>query len=258
MAEWFYHLPIVWMSLVVLVATGIVAALIYAAVMTLAIGERARAFKGISPVMLTPLAVVFGLIVGFLAAQVWSDSDRAAATVTREARALRTIVVLAASFPGPSEGRIRALVREHVEDAVNDEWPAMARQQANLAALTRADSEALDVVLSVPAQTASQQLAQRELLSALQNALDARRDRIVISMSSINAVKWAVVLLLAGLILLTIAMIHCDNRLTAALAMGIFSVGVAACVVLIASHNRPFTGEISVSPKLLTQVMPKD
>jgi hypothetical protein len=52
-----------------------------------------------SPVMLTPLAVVFGLLVGFLAAQVWSDGDRANAAVTREASALHTVVVLADHFP---------------------------------------------------------------------------------------------------------------------------------------------------------------
>lgn len=256
MTEWFYHLPVAWMSIVVLVATAAFAALIHSTVMLLATGERGRAFKAISPVMLTPLAVVFGLIVGFLAAQVWNDAERAVAAVTREARALATVVVLATSFPGPAETRIRALVRDHINDAVNVEWPAMARQQANIATLTGADTNALQLVLSLPAQAPAQQLVQRELLSAVQNALDARRERIVISLSSINGVKWAVVLVLAALILVTIAMIHCDNRLSAALAMGIFSVGVAGCVVVIASHNRPFTGEISVSPNLLTQVMP--
>jgi hypothetical protein len=38
--------------------------------------------------------------------------------------------------------------------------------------------------------------------------------------------------------------------------MSLFSIGIVACVVLIASHNRPFTGEISVSPELLVRVMP--
>ena len=66
------------------------------------------------------------------------------------------------------------------------------------------------------------------------------------------------VILLAVLILLTIAIVHCDNRATAAIAMAIFAIGVAACVVLIASHNRPFTGEISVGPDLLRQVMPEE
>ena len=40
--------------------------------------------------------------------------------------------------------------------------------------------------------------------------------------------------------------------------MTFFTLGVAACVVLIASHNRPFTGEISVGPELLLQVIPKE
>ena len=33
--------------------------------------------------------------------------------------------------------------------------------------------------------------------------------------------------------------------------------GVAASVLLIASHDRPFTGEISVGPDPLLQVMPE-
>ena len=135
MTEWLYHLPVVWMALVVFAVTSLVTGVIYGAVLALATGERARAFKAVSPVMLTPLAVVFGLLI----------------------------------------------------------W-----------------------------------------------------------------VKWTVVILLAVLILLTIAIVHSDNRATAAIAMAIFAIGVAACAVLIASHNRPFTGEISVGPGLLLQVMPEE
>ena len=62
----------------------------------------------------------------------------------------------------------------------------------------------------------------------------------------------------AVLIFLTIAILHSDNRKAGAIAMAIFSTGLAACIVLIASHNRPFTGEISVGPDLLLQVMPQE
>ena len=50
---------------------------------------------------------------------------------------------------------------------------------------------------------------------------------------------------------------HCDNRRTSAIAMGLFATGVAVSVLLIASHNRPFTGEISVGPDPLLQVLPE-
>src|SRR5262245_16205848 len=145
--------------------------------------------------------------------------------VTREATALRTIVLLASRLPGELPGRIRALVRRHIQAAVSQEWPAMARQEATLTMIPAADTETLDLILSVVPQGDGQALAQRESLAAWQNALEARRQRIIISRSSINWVKWAVVLVLAGLILLTIALVHSDNRLAAAIAMSIFVVG---------------------------------
>jgi len=257
MPDWLYHLPVAWMGLVVCAATALVAAGVYGAAIALAARGRAPMLKAISPVMLTPLAVLFGLIVAFICSQVWSDAQRASAAVAREASALHTVVLLAANFPGETEARARALVRRHIEDAANQEWPAMARQRAKLGMVTAEASAALDLALSVRPQNDVQALAQREMLSALRSANDARRERIVISQSSIDWVKWAVVYLLAVLILVTIAFVHVDNGGTAAIALTLFSLGVAACIVLIASHNRPFTGEISVGPELLMQVMPQ-
>jgi hypothetical protein len=80
-----------------------------------------------------PLAIIFALLVGFLAAQVWSDADRASTAVNREASALRAAVLLAAGFPGEPEARLRDLIRRYIQDAVTQEWPAMARRNATLA-----------------------------------------------------------------------------------------------------------------------------
>jgi len=53
-------------------------------------------------------------------------------------------------------------------------------------------------------------------------------------------------------------MMHNDNRSNSALALGLFATGGAAAVLLIATHNRPFTGEISVGPGPLLQVLPEE
>ena len=91
---------------------------------------------------------------------------------------------------------------------------------------------------------------------ALQNAMDARRRRIVISQSSVNWVKWTALLLQAGCTLVAIAMVHSDNRLGAASPWQSSRRAWLSALVLIASHNQPFTGEISVGPDVLIQVMP--
>jgi hypothetical protein len=95
------------------------------------------------------------------------------------------------------------------------------------------------------------------MVASLQNALDARRQRIILSRSSINWVKWTVLLVQAGLTLITIAMIHSDNRAANRIILAIFATGIGVAVLLIASHSRPFTGEISVRPAVLLQIMPE-
>jgi multisubunit Na+/H+ antiporter MnhC subunit len=91
------------------------------------------------------------------------------------------------------------------------------------------------------------------MVKALQ--LDARRQRIVISQSTVGTVKWAAILLQGLCTLVAIAMVHSDNRLTCAIALTLFATGIALSLLLIAAYSRPFTGEISVGPKLLKQVI---
>ena len=70
MSDWLHNLPVTWMALVVFSVTYLFAVLIQTAVAMLAIGERMRAFKAVSPGMLSPVGVIFGLFVAFTAAQV--------------------------------------------------------------------------------------------------------------------------------------------------------------------------------------------
>src|SRR5688572_32334407 len=118
MSDWIVNLPVLWMAVVILGAIYVATAGIYLLVTALAVDERARAFKAISPGILPPLSIIFALLVGFLAAQVWNDADRAHGAVNREASALRGVVILASAFPGDTETRLRELVRRHIEDAV--------------------------------------------------------------------------------------------------------------------------------------------
>ena len=91
-------------------------------------------------------------------------------------------------------------------------------------------------------------------MKALETAMDARRQRIVVSQSSVGTVKWAGIVLQALCTLVAIAMVHSDNRLACAIAMTLFATGIALSL-LFAAYSRPFTGEISVKPDLLRQIV---
>jgi Protein of unknown function (DUF4239) len=256
MSYWLHSLPIAWMASLVFGATYLVTAAIYAVVTVLAVGERARAFKAVSPGMLPPLGIIFGLFVAFVAAQVWTDNDHAISTVDREASALNSVVILAAAFPGEPETRLRGLISDYIAKAVTQEWPMMAHRTATLRMTPSSLEEALQLTLALTPNNQGQRIAQHEITTALENALDARRQRILISKSQVNWVKWAALYLQAVCALIAIAMVHSDNRLASAIMLAVFATGVASSVVLINVHDRPFLGQISVGPDPLLQVMP--
>ena len=257
MSDWLHNLPVIWMALIVFALTYLVAAAIYAVVTLLAVGERARSFKAISPGMLPPLGIIFGLFVAFTAAQVWNDNERANGAVDREASALRAVVVLAASFSGDTEAHMRAIIRDYIEEATTHEWPMMAQHTVTLRVTPRSLAEALQLTLALTPSSEGQKTAQREIVTALENAFDARRQRIIVSQTQVNLVKWSCLFVQAVSALLAIAMVHSDNKLASTITMAIFATGVAASILLILSHDRPFMGEISVKPDPLLQVMPE-
>jgi hypothetical protein len=206
--------------------------------------------------MLPPMALVFGLLVGFLVAGLWGNAGDARKAVNQEASSLRTVVLLASSFPGAPQASMDALVREHILTAATQEWPAMADQNASLTVVPRALARALRLAIALKPTTPGQQVAQREVVTSLETALDARRQRIILSQSSVNWIKWTAVVALAVLTLVGIALVHSDNRRNAAVAMSIFAAAAAVTVMVIASEDRPFSGPFRVSPDALLQVLP--
>jgi hypothetical protein len=252
MTDWLLNLPVAWMALVVFAATYLVAAGIYLVVTGLAVNDRARAFKAVSPGMLPPLGIIFGLLVGFIAAGVWGDFGQAKVAVANEASALRAALLLAGSFPGEQEARLRALVNRHIEVAMNEEWPMMAQRHATLTKRGESLIEALKIALTLTPVDEGQKIAQREIVTMLENALDARRQRIIISQSTVSSIKWLALMLQGVCTLIAIAMVHSDNRLTCRIALAIFATGIALSLLLIAAYSRPFN---SVGPTLLRQVI---
>jgi len=100
-------------------------------------------------------------------------------------------------------------------------------------------------------------LAQERALVAIEHALEARRNRVLLSQAEIAPVQWAVILVLATLILVTIALVHIDRRLAMGVTLFIFSTAVAICLVLLLVYDRPFgAGGFTVGPTVLRSIVP--
>jgi hypothetical protein len=158
----------------------------------------------------------------------------------------------------PSDVRtaVRQAVKKHLDFLESKEWPAMASGRANLQSIAVELREAMTAIVSfTPVQ--NQQLAQQRALVAIEQALEARRNRVLLSQAEIAPLQWAVIIGLAVLILITLAMVLIEERLAMAITIFIYSRGIAVCLVLLMVYDRPFgVGGFNIQPTVLRDILP--
>ena len=93
------------------------------------------------------MGILFPLIVGFLAIGVWDNVDRAEEAVADEASALRSAVILSDDLTPDLGARMREHIPRQIETAVDEEWPAMEEQRADLTAIPTALADALHLAV---------------------------------------------------------------------------------------------------------------
>jgi hypothetical protein len=212
--------------------------------------------KSMTPVMLTPLAVLTGLVIAFIASRVWANFDRANALVRDEVRSIQTSLALAETLPPNVTRQLRSEIRQYLQFTETDDWPAMLQGHAKMGATVPGLTNAMSTVLSFVPSEEGQKIAQQRTLIALEQALDARQNRILISGALVMPVQWMVVIVLAVLTLFTVALVHVDRPHAMAASLFSLSTALAACLCLLLVNDRPFSaGGLVVRPEPFRQIV---
>lgn len=235
--------------------TAVVAIVVYVAVQRLGAKGWAADFKAVSPVTLTPLSVLNGFLLAFIAANVWSNWDRASGFVAHEAAALRHAEVLAATISPDVAQDIKTIIRAHIDRAVTEEWPAMAEGGLHMGQRQPALLDAVQRLLAVQPQGFGQQQAVQHSLAAFEAAMSARRERIMLSEAGrVDLAKWLALFVLAAGLQATIAMVHVDRPRAKQITLVIFTGAAMLCFVVIGLYDRPFHN--GVPPTALLEIRP--
>jgi Protein of unknown function (DUF4239) len=231
------------------------AAVVFAFSRAIASHRFAAALKATTPVMLTPLAVLMGLVIAFVASRIWGNYDRAYALVRDEARAIQAVLTLGETLPPKIPTELRGAIQHYLQFTIDEEWPAMLQGRAKMLATVPGLMDAMSAILSFTPTDASQQLTQQRTLIALEQAIDARRNRILLSNATVAPMQWIAIIILAGLLLLTVAMVHIDQPLAKAMSLFILSTAIAVCTLLLLVNDRPFhAGGFFIGPDVLKQI----
>jgi hypothetical protein len=259
MVGWIESQSIPLITLVIFACCYALAAITIAAVTLLSRRPVGEDLKMLSPVTLTPLAVILGLLIAFLATRVWDNVGRARDYIGQEAGALSRVLLFADTLPLEVRAKVQSAVKDHVEFVVQHDWPEMAVMNADPREEPVGLRKMVTALLSFTPAQADQQLAQKSALAAIEQAFQARRNRIRLSRTEISLIQWNVIFVLFTLILFTTAMVHIGRPAAMAAALIIFSSAIASCLTLLMVNDRPFAaGGVTIAPAEFRQIIGLD
>jgi hypothetical protein len=200
------------------------------------------------------LYVTFGVIIGFAAYLVLNKYTASQTTVVNEASALRALYYLAGQFPEPQQDRIQELATSYARVVVDDEWPLMGegRSSPRAAALNQQITKSVDGFQ--PNTNAEQTLFSQALQRA--NELNQNRSiRLLYAREGLPPILWVVLGILALISILFTYVLGMESARLHVLAVAVLTVGFAFTLFTIVTLDRPFRGDLRVSPEAFEIVL---
>jgi hypothetical protein len=206
----------------------------------------ARSFQGVAPPFINIIGVLFSLTMAFLANDTWSAHDRAMKAVYKEADSLHSIAALATALPPSLQTRLRDATVGYAS-ASRDEWPLLAQRLESREVVERADA-LLVLLASHEVEAAVGTNVQALMLRKASELRDERDQRVALSQTHVNPLKWLGMAFLGLLTLLSIAVVHVERPRAAFASIVLFALAAAPTAAIVLIQGNPFQHPTAVTP----------
>ncbi|MER1967173.1 hypothetical protein [Castellaniella sp. GW247-6E4] len=208
--------------------------------------------------MLSGILLPTGMVIAFVAADVWQTDAKGRNAVEQEAIAVSDTLRIARFLAPEAREAVLSDINRYIREVVEEEWPLMARGQASDTAESLL--EAL-VVTSVSVEGSVQEFSQRRAAQELRRYVleieRARNQRLIVSHQHVSITKWFAVLMLLFVSACVMAELHMAHKRPMYVSMGLFSLGFGATLFLISAYDGPFKGTSNIEPISLTVMLLK-
>lgn len=186
------------------------------------------------------VTVLFALLLGFLAADLWAQQRQAVDAAFKEALAFNRLTVLAESA-APQQPTAAALLEDYRVAVADAEWGRDANQVADSRAT--AALKAMRVMGVADAGMGGMRPAlAAEWMRATGELQEARDRRLLIGTDTTDNSQWTLVLMLAFFAAVALAVCHMDRPPAGRLILAVFALALTLVFWQLARHTNPYAG----------------
>jgi hypothetical protein len=244
--HWIYDLPLA--ALCALVLTLTVAYAVGTVLAARRLGWRLDADdNGTAAALHAFIGVLYAVALGLLVVSAQDDNADVRHAVSAEASATGNLFRVTTGLEPANRLRFRREIARYVRLVIADEWPATQHARVSAATWRAMDHLASEVYGFVPAG-AQEERVYPQLVSEMEEVLDARRERLYLGQQGVGAVTWTIILI-GGLITIGFAAFFRMGSARAHLLLtGLAAAMFGLMLFLLLAMDHPLWGRVSIDP----------
>ena len=202
----------------------------------------------------TAIAALYSVTLGLIAVATWADFSTVGGLVSREAATIGVLYRDMGGYPEPLATELRQDLRGYTTFVVEKVWPAQQKGillDQPTAMLTTMHEK----IMAYEPPTSGKSVLHAETMRRFNELIDLRRQRIDRVDDGLPTVVWVVVCLGAIITLGVSYLFWIEDIRFHILLLSLLTMFVALMIFLIAALDRPFRGQVSVSPDSYTMII---
>ena len=253
MEQFYFSLPLWAGTLLVLAVCAAVCVGGHVLVRRLLPKDAPRQETELAVALMAVIAAFIGIMLAFSAVEVWEDFSSAERAVAAEA-ASTSQLYRDLTIYGDESLAARKSLTIYVQTVVDDEWPAMARNGDGSPKTGAALVKVFQDLSAIEPTTNRQTVIYGEAFKKLNEVVEHRRARLLAAKAVLPPLFWFVALL-GSVIMVCYTFVYPATPMNLLLIAGL-AVSLGLIFVFILDVEHPFSGEISVQPTEIHELLP--
>ena len=211
-------------------------------------GPSRRESNDFTGAVVAVIGTTYAVLLAFMLSGVWNMFQQAQVNAEQEANDLVNVFRISARLSDPARQTIQDLARRYAQNAIQSEFPSMSNEHLPpeggqmITQMWQAAGE-------IKSQTTEESGALGDLMNTLQRLTEHRRIRILQSHEMLPGILW-MVLIAGGIITVAAACFFgVPNFRFHLLQIVVLSFLISLVLVAIADIDRPYQGDVKVSPE---------
>ncbi len=215
--------------------------------------EARRRRHDVGGAVFAQVGVLFSVLLAFVFSEVWGEYNTAAQAISAECGALHGAALVAKALPNRAGAPLIAATIHYERTVVGIEWPAMRRRAASPAAMLAFEG-VIEAAARLDAEDPARATLRGHILGLLTDAHAARETRIFQVDSAVPPAVWAVLDILATMLILCVVFAGVEYPLHMFISAA-FAACIVLVLVLVAMLDYPFEGDLSLGPGWFVQLL---